>query len=301
MRVLVTGATGFIGRALVPSLCAESDIDVSVLLRDKSTASDAQPESTAYYEGITAVKADLRDLDGTAGAIAEAAPDAVIHLAAAGATDPFLDVEHAVSHNLTGTINLLRACFEGTDSCQQFLMARSPGETTAMNVYAASKAAVWKFCEMYVRTRQWPVRAAMIFQAYGPGQPNRALVPSAMRAALSGRDFPMTLGEQERDWTYIGDVVEGIMATVEADLEPGSTIEIGTGRKTSVAEVVQQIYRLVGRGGAPALGELKSRPGEARVQVADAHLTQALTGWKAGIDLGTGLSMCAARLGALVG
>lgn len=159
-----------------------------------------------------------------------------------------------------------------------------------MNVYAASKAAAWDFCRMYVRTSQWPILGAMVFQAYGEGQPLNALIPSALEAASLGQDFPMTNGAQKRDWICVEDVVSGLIATMEAQLSPGTTIDLATGKLTSVAEVVRQIYQLVGRGGQPQMGLLPGRPGEELYQEADIERTCALIGWRSKIPLAEGLN-----------
>ncbi|HID54013.1 MAG TPA: NAD(P)-dependent oxidoreductase, partial [Anaerolineae bacterium] len=170
-RILVTGATGFIGQALVPFLAARRDTAVTILIREAYSQPDLHPlpaSLQAIRPRIHVVYADLRNFRQTVQAVREAKPTRVIHLAARGATDPFLGLDTALRHNLYGTLNLVRACFEKTQTTRQFITARTPGELSSMNVYAASKAAAWNFCEMYGRTQQWPVHAAMIFQAYGP-------------------------------------------------------------------------------------------------------------------------------------
>jgi nucleoside-diphosphate-sugar epimerase len=131
-------------------------------------------------------------------AIAQAAPTAVIHLAAAGVRDPFLPLNTALRHNLHGTLNLLHAAFESYRGVEQLIIGRTPGEISKMNVYAASKAAAWGFCEMYGRTHQWPIHGGMIFQAYGPGQSAQNLIPAAIHAALANQDFPMSSGAQPK-------------------------------------------------------------------------------------------------------
>jgi len=283
MTVLVTGATGFIGCHFVRHL-AEAGRDVTLLVREAYGMGEPLPPSLATFRPqIQTVYADLRNLKLTVRAVR------IVHLAAAGTTDPFLPVNDALRHNLQGTLNLLRAAFEKTFTTQQVIVARTPGERSAMNVYAASKAAAWNFCQMYTRTQMWPIHGAMIFQAYGPGQPERTLIPAAFAAAMSGDDFPMTSGEQERDWIHVHDVVEGITAMMRCELRPGKTVELGTGRLTSVIEVVRQIYALASCGGRPRPGALPDRPGEASIQVADAAKTRALLGWQANHSLPQGL------------
>ncbi len=288
-RVLVTGATGFIARALVPRLLEQADVTL-LLLEEFASGTPLPPPLGRLRPRLDAVYADLRNYPLTARAVRQARPDQVIHLAAVGVTDPFLNAHTAISHNVTGTLNLLRACFEAEDQeVRQLIVARTPGERTAMNVYAASKAAAWAFCRMYARTAGWPIHGAMIFQAYGPGQLPHLLVPAALGAAQAGEDFPMTAGGQAKDWIHIDDVVGGFLAVLGSDLPPGETVELGTGRATDVTTVVQRIYDLVERGGRPRPGLLPGRPGEEPLQIADADRTATLTGWRAAIDLETGL------------
>ncbi|MCP4425632.1 MAG: NAD(P)-dependent oxidoreductase [Chloroflexi bacterium] len=295
MRVLVTGATGFIGRSLIPRLIEKPNNQV-VLLRHALERDLPFPSPLdTLRDQFDAVYADLSEFLPTTNAVGEAEPDAVIHLAAVGATDPFLPVETAVHHNVTGTLNLLRACFEKTTTTQQLIIARTPGELSAMNHYAASKAAAWNFCEMYGRTQNWPIHGAMIFQAYGPYQPTHTLVPAAIAAALAGQDFPMTAGIQKRDWIYSGDVAAGFAAMLNAKLEPGVTVDLGTGQLTSVADIVRQIYRLVNGDGAPKIGALPNRPGEDTVQAADAARMKGLIGWETAVPLQQGLARLLAQ------
>lgn len=289
MRVLVTGSTGFIGRFLIPQLIARPETAVTLLLRETYSGHPLPAPLKQLRPQFNVVYADLRNFNLTVRAVREAEPDAVIHLAAAGATHPFLPVETAVRHNLTGTINLLRACFEKNFGVEQLIVARTPGELLGINTYAASKAAAWEFCRMYARTQEWPIHGGMIFQAYGPGQPDRTFIPATFRAALAGEDFPMTAGTQARDWIYAEDVAAGFLAMLGKPLAPATTIDMGTGTATALVDVADLIYQTVNRGGRPLPGALPSRPGEDPAQMADTVNTHALTGWQANISLTEGI------------
>ncbi len=281
------------GRVLVPFLVQQPNVELSVLVREVYSHVDLRPfppPLQAIRQQLHVVYADLRNFQLTSRALAEADPTHVIHLAAAGVTDPFLGLDTALRHNLNGTLNLIRACFEKRQSTQQLIVARTPGERSSMNVYAASKAAAWNFCQMYGRTHQWPIHGAMIFQTYGPGQSPRNLIPAAIVAAQAGQDFPMTSGTQQRDWLYVEDLVAGLWAMLQADLAPAGTVELGSGQATSVAQVVQKIYEIVGGAGRPLIGALPTRPGEEALQIADAQKTQKQSNWQATTPLTTGLT-----------
>ena len=156
---------------------------------------------------VDTVYADLRNLQVTARAVRQARPERVIHLAAAGVTDPFLNVNAALSHNVTGTLNLLRACFEGDGpDIQQVIVARTPGERTAMNVYAASKAFVLTLSEaLWAENRDRGVRVVALCPGpvdtpffdvvgreeavTGPKLPPRYVVATGLRALERGRCY----------------------------------------------------------------------------------------------------------------
>jgi UDP-glucose 4-epimerase len=238
--------------------------------------------------------ADLRDRGAIAGIVAEVKPDKILHLAAAGVSNPAIDPRLAVEHNVQGTINLLDAAFKN-DSLpylpRQLIVIRTPGEIRPANAYTASKAAAWSFCQMYARRHDWPVTGAMIFQAYGPGQPAHTFIQAALRSALAGQDFAMTSGKQVRDWIFVNDVIEGLLATILADLPPGTSIDLGTGVSTSLEVVAKMVYQLVARGGAPRPGAIPDRPGEEINLAADISRSATMINWRPTIPLSKGLEL----------
>lgn len=291
MRLLITGATGFIGRNLIPHLLREG-YEPTLLVREAyGMGTPLPPPLDKHRPNLQLVYADLRNFNLTVRALREARPDTIIHLAAQGATTPFLNPDTAVRHNLTGTLNLFRAAFDKTFTTQRLIMARTPGELDKINVYATSKAAAWGFGQMYTRTQNWPIVGAMIFQAYGPYQPQQAFIPAAIRMARAGENFPMTSGTQTRDFVHVADVARGLLATaVSPDLPPGTTLELGTGQATSLRTVAELIYELVAPPhGRVQPGTLPSRPGETPQPIANLSATKQLIAWQPHHTLRTGL------------
>ena len=241
--------------------------------------------------GSRIIECDIRSATQVKNVIGNAAPDWIIHLAAAGVSDPFLSERAALRVNLDGTINVLKA----GHSTQRIVMARTPLERSVPNVYSASKAAAWSFAQMYARSADLPVVGAMIFHCYGPGQSARNVLPAAMAAARADQDFPMTPGDQVFDWIYVDDVCAGLISIGAADLEPGLTVELGTGIGTPLGEVVQKLFGILDPPtGQPRLGVLPHRPGEENELIAAAQLSFELTGWRSNIDLDAGLRRFAA-------
>jgi nucleoside-diphosphate-sugar epimerase len=279
--VLITGATGFIGRALARRWAAAGARVVALV---KETP--GQLRRLAFPAGVEVLEVDLRHAAGVKRAVQAAAPGLVVHLAAVGVTDPFLPLAQALRGNLDSTLNLLKAV---GGRCR-VLVARTPGEIECLNPYAASKAAAWQICRMFQRADGWPIVGVMPFQVYGPGLPERTVLGAALKAARSGEPFPMTPGDQRRDWIYVDDVVEGFLAAAGADANAveGQTIELGTGASTPVREAVLKLFEILGAGQA-LVGRLPPRPGEVPDQVADAARAESRTGWRARVGLEEGL------------
>src|SRR3972149_6377838 len=116
-RIVLTGATGFIGRVLVRQLMAGGASVTAFVIESPGELAQAN-----FPQGVHTVQVDLRYAGGVARAIKDADPTVVIHLAAVGVTDPFLPVSEALRGNLDATINLLK----GVAGRCRLLIARSP-------------------------------------------------------------------------------------------------------------------------------------------------------------------------------
>ena len=274
--VLITGSEGFVGSHLCRYL-----VKVGAKVVGLDRQNHGQSDLFELLDG------DIADPDTILKVLDTCSPEIVFHLAAAGASDPFLSEESAIRVNTIGTVNLLKA-IQGN---VKVVVARSPTELDLNSPYAVSKAAGWGFSSMYARTKSWPVMGAMIYQCYGPGQSSKNVLPAALNSLIKGVKLPLSPGEQVRDWVFVDDVVSGLISAAQSELEPAMTVDIGTGIGTQLREVVETLYQLTGCNMRPSFGELPYRNGENMSVMGDAERTDALIGWRATTTLEEGLSI----------
>lgn len=295
--VLVTGSSGFLGRALVRRLLA-ARATVSLLARPGSAG--ALAAEIGHRARVLA--ATLSDRAAVAAAVDAARPETVFHLGAF--TDPRRDLSagpEALEANLTGTAVLAEAALEAgvgafiaAGTCEEYGLSDVPLDEDAPlrppSPYSASKAAATLWLQMLHRTHGLPACILRPFLAYGPGQQPPRLVPSAILKALAGEDFPMTEGSQLREFTHADDVVDGFLAAARCPAARGEAINLGSGEEVAVRTMVETIYRLAGGPGRPLLGALPTRVNEMRRFAADTAKAERLLGWRAATPLGEGLA-----------
>lgn len=286
--VFLTGATGFIGRRLAERLVA-AGADV--------TALTLPGEAALLPEGARAIPGDITLPETVAEAIAVAQPALIVHLAAIGITNPDLPFTAACGVNVGGVINVLDAARQiGTarrivlvGSSYEYGARRADDGLDPFNAYSASKVAAWAFARAAFNAWGAPVVWMRLFQVYGPGQREQALIPAAIRAALNGDDFRMTAGEQQRDFIFVEDVVEGLLAAAVAPGIEGRALDVGSGQLHRIRAVVERVWALSGARGRVLAGALSYRPGEVSAIPADVDRTRRLTGWEAQVGLEEGL------------
>jgi len=294
--VLVTGAGGFIGSHLTRRLVAEG-ARVSAFVHteeDRRSLADVLEQVSLY-------SVDIGQADAVRDAVAHVRPRVIFHLAAVGTGEPAITLQTALRVNIEGTRNLIEtASRKGVQRFVHTGTAYEYGEVARYDlangekldplaIYAASKLASHALAQEYARTRGLPVVLLRLFAVYGPGQSIKSLIPSAVRAALEERDFPMTAGEQLRDFVFVRDVVEGYARAATSKGIEGRTIDLGTGNALAVRDAVMRTFRLTGSHARPLVGALPYRPGEMMDQVADPRPARELIGWQATTALEDGL------------
>jgi dTDP-glucose 4,6-dehydratase len=158
--------------------------------------------------------------------------------------------------------------------------------------YAAAKAGADRLVDSYVRTYDLPAVIVRPFNNYGPQQHLEKCVPRFVTSAILGEALELHGGgAAARDWLFVDDCVEGILACLEAPLDRvrGQVINLGTGVATSVLDIADEVLRAAGRPAVPTVS-VGERPGQVHLHIADASRAQALLGWRAKTSLRDGIA-----------
>jgi UDP-glucose 4-epimerase len=284
-RILVTGASGFIGSHLCIRLCQEGT-EVHAVYRTRRPAELA---------GQQWWQADLADLAEVKKIVGQTRPEVIFHLASHVKGAP--DLEHVLptfQSNLQSTVNLLTVAAES--NCRRVVLTGSLAEPEIENgekfpsaPYAAAKWASSGYARMFHALYKLPVTIARVFMVYGPGQSDvTKLIPHATLSMLQGYRPQISSGGRLVDWIYVSDVVDGFIALADATDVDGVTVDLGSGSLVSIRTIVEQLTRLIGGGANVEFGALPDRPLEP-TRLAKTAETFARIGWKPQVPLQEGL------------
>ena len=293
VRALVTGGAGFIGSNLVDALLARGD-EVTVV--DDLSTGRRENLAGALEAGAELIEVDVRDAAGLIAAAEKAKPEAVFHLAAQidvrrSVEDPAFDADV----NVGGTANALEAARRAGAS--RFVLVSTGGaiygegegrelpfpetaDIQPLAPYGQSKLAAEGYVELYDRLHGLRGVSLRLANVYGPRQD--PLGEGGVIAIFCGRaregKAPTVFGDgrQTRDYVYVGDVVDAALAAAAS--KATGAFNVGTGRETSVLELVELLRDAAGADGFEPEFE-DPRPGEVKRSAIDATLAASELGW----------------------
>lgn len=274
MKVLITGAAGFIGSNLL-RYCGQRHPDWELLGFDDM--------STGYEEnisglGVPFVRASVADADAIAAAADGA--DAIIHLGALGSV-PRSIADPVASHvaNLTGTLNVLQAArrsnayvaYASSSSVYGANLKLPKSEfdwTRPLSPYAVTKLGAEAYVLAYQKTFDLPTLAFRFFNVYGPrqsaGHAYAAVIPRFLEAAYAGRELPVHGdGMQSRDFTYVDSVCAVLTSAVERRLVDPDPVNLAYGTNTSLLDLIEMLREKTGLPlrvvhGEPRVGDVRA-------------------------------------------
>ncbi len=283
-RVLVTGASGFLGSHLCQRL-----IDCGVEVHAVSRTLEGVPSENPRWWRV-----DLEDCAATKDLFESVRPHVVFHLSGQATGDP--DICHVLPtfrSQLLTTVHVLTSSSE--IDCRRIILTGSLTEPQAGQVdslpsspYAASKWASNAFGRMFHRLYQTPVVIVRPFMVYGPNQNPTKVIPYSIQSLIRGEQPKLTSGKWRADWIYVDDVIDGFIAAMSIPGVEGSTVDLGTGQLLSVEAMVRQIVEIMGVPIEPQFGALSTRFCE-EVRAADVEHTRRVLGWQPKISIYEGI------------
>ncbi|MGI8401533.1 MAG: GDP-mannose 4,6-dehydratase [Gemmatimonadaceae bacterium] len=303
-RVVVTGADGFIGSHLTEKLVrAGAEVTAFCFYNSAGSLGWLDKSEPDVLSSLDVRLGDIRDARFVEQACQGAS--VVFHLAALIAIPySYAAAESFIDTNVRGTLNVLEAVRRS--QCE-LLVHASTSEVygtpdslpiveshplKAQSPYSASKIAADKLCESFHCSYGVPVLTLRPFNTYGPRQSARAIVPTILAQALSGgRTIHLGNLAPKRDLTFISDTVRGFVAAGDATGLAGRTIQLGTGRSESIAEMVRLASEICGVELQVEEDVQRLRPQASEVMVlqADPSLARELLGWSAKTTLEEGM------------
>jgi nucleoside-diphosphate-sugar epimerase len=293
MRVLVTGATGFVGSHLT-RLLVQQQCEVTALVRPTSDLwriSDIR-------DHIVLVKQDLLTASALADQLRERAPELCFHLAwfVLPGTHPssVRNVDHVAGSmkllEALDTIGCKRTVMTGTcleqDTSYGSLSEQTP--IKPQNFYSACKHALHVMAEFFQSQHGRGFAWARLFNTYGPYEYEGPLVPDVILKLLQNTRCPLTKGDQLRDYLHVEDVARALWAIGRSDLQ--GAVNVGSSEAVSVATVAELIGKLMNRADLLGFGERPPSPFDCRLCCANGELLRTRTGWRQQIALDEGIA-----------
>lgn len=302
-RVLVTGAGGFIGSHLVEALVGQG-AQVRAFVRynsrgDPGLLAVLPPD---VQKQLDTVPGDLRDQEAVRTAAQQM--DVIFHLGALIAIPySYVHPREVIETNVLGTLNVLSAARDWgiarvvhTSTSEVYGTARrvpidEEHPLQGQSPYSASKIGADKIAESFQRSFDLPVCVIRPFNAYGPRQSARAVIPTIISQALTSNELRLGALHPVRDFTFVTDTVRGFLAVAESPHSVGQEINIGSGVEISIGDLAARIITLIGRPVRVAVEPDRLRPPRSEVErlLADNRKAKELVGWEPQVGLEDGL------------
>lgn len=302
MKVLVTGADGFIGSHLVETL-VERGFDVKALCLYNSFGSWGWLDQSKYRGKFEVVLGDVRDSRFCREATKNV--DTVFHLAALIAIPySYIAPESYVDTNVKGTMNMVAASmdngvrrFLNTSTSEVYGTALSVPITEAhplqpQSPYSASKIGADAIAMSFWNAFKYPVTTVRPFNTYGPRQSARAVIPTIISQLVAGKKS-IKLGDLKptRDFNFVSDTCNGFIEISKAEKTVGEVLNLSSGKEISIGDTFRLINEIMGTRAEIVQDEIRIRPESSEVfrLLGDSSKAQELSSYRPVISLEKGL------------
>lgn len=291
-NLLIVGGTGFIGKHLVREAIKQGYIPTILSL---------QPvKEEQVISGVDYLVADITDFDMMSNKLLNNSFHYVVNLSGYINHDKYkeggrkiLDAHFVGVQNLIEILNwnVLKS-FVQIGSSDEYGDAPAPQSEKIrekpISSYSMGKLAASQLLQMLYRTEKFPVVILRLFLVYGPGQDSQRFLPQIIQGCLKGETFATSHGQQQRDFCYVDDIVNGIILALKSSNVFGKVLNLASGMPVSIRTVLEEVVNIIGKG-KPLYGEVPYRNGENMELYADVVEARQALNWKPEISLRDGL------------
>lgn len=290
-KILITGATGFIGANLLHCL-VNSDNEIHIILRE--TSNIWRIKDIINKNKVKKHCCDLTNREKIKKIVLNIKPEIIFNLSVYGGYPFQKDSMKIINNNFIGTVNLLDACtdtgfdcFINTGSSSEYgLKSKSMSESDLLepiNDYGITKAAATLYCQAIGRKENLPIFILRLFSVYGYYEEPSRLIPYLITSCLKGNDLNLASPYSVRDFIFIEDVINAYIKIVnkKENIFSGNIFNIGTAKQHSVNEIFKLIKKLTRYKKEPHWGKVKLRDSDnAKVWVANNDKIKKIIGWE---------------------
>lgn len=294
-KILVTGASGFVGACLARDLLDRGN-EVHLFLRGSSDIWRLQDRIREFHVH----NLDLAEAEKVAAAVSSIKPEKVFHLATYGAYPHQNDAHLSVRTNLLGTMNLIDACkkYAGaimnvSSSSEYGIKARPMSEKDMLepnSVYGVTKAAATLYCRYMAQEMNVPITTFRIFAAYGYYEDKKRLIPSMIVPFLKGKSPQLSSPRNVRDFIFIEDIIDALEYAAARPELSGEIFNLGTGKQHTLAEIASTVKEITCSSQDVVWGAVEKKRVEPEMWVADMAKTEKKMGWMPKHDIKSGLA-----------
>jgi NAD dependent epimerase/dehydratase len=303
VKVLVTGAGGFIASHLVEHLVREgAHVRAFVRYNSRNDPGMLKWISPEAFAQIEILQGDLRDNEAVRSAVRDM--DTVFHLGALiGIPYSYVNPREVFDVNIMGTLNVLMAARDfrtrrvvHTSTSEvygtaQYVPIDEKHPLQGQSPYSASKIGADRIAESFYRSFEVPVVTLRPFNTFGPRQSMRAVIPTIIVQALTRDEVKLGSLEPSRDFTFVADTVSGFLKAAQADDVLGDEVNLGNDNTIRISDLANKIFDIVGKTPKIVTDPQRIRPGKSEVMRlwASNEKAKRMIGWEPQISLDQGL------------
>lgn len=294
-NVLVTGAYGFIGSHLIKKLMKDN-ASIAVIVREHSNPWRVQE----YLPHLKKYEANIQSRTDICRIIHDFQPDYIFHLAAYG-TDPNNRNDLlAFETNILGTMNILFAAKD--TNCQKIICLGSSSEygdkqelihekmlLEPIDIYGSTKAAATIISHQLAQEYKLPIITLRAFNIFGEAEDSHKLFSHIIGKVLRGEPVKLTTCDQYRDYSYVGNIVDGLLLAATYEGNNNMILNIASGTARPLRNFVDLIYQYLDTEQVPLYGAIPKREHERNAPIPDITKIQEVLNWTPAVSVEEGL------------